>query len=91
MPAPKLPKIVDAAYIADTLTIEAEMIRGLLRTGCLTPQDTSRLARELGHFCLEAAAAITSEAGADFNGARTSQSKYDEAFGRLPAEALFWG
>jgi hypothetical protein len=87
MPAPNLPKIVDAAYIADTLALEAEMFRGLLRSGCLTPSETSRLAEELGRFCLEAAAAVTSEAA---NGAETYPSKYDEGSGRLPAETLFW-
>ena len=87
MPAAKLPKVVDAAYIADTLALEAEMFRGLLRSGCLTPSETSRLAQELGRFCLEAAAAVTSEAA---NAPVTYPSKYDEGFGRLPAESLFW-
>ena len=87
MPAAKLPKVVDAAYIADTLALEAEMFRGLLRSGCLTPSETSRLAQELGRFCLEAAAVVASDPS---NEAATSPSKYDEGFGRLPAETLFW-
>jgi len=87
MTAVKLPKVVDAAYIADTLALEAEMFRGLLRSGCLTPSETSRLAQELGRFCLEAAAAVTSEAA---SAPVTYPSKYDEGFGRLPAETLFW-
>jgi len=91
MPASKLPERVDAAYIADTLTLEAEMFRGLLRTGCLTPDEAGRLAEELGWFCLEAAAAIRSDAGATASSAAaTTQARYDEGFGRLPAEALFW-
>jgi len=92
MPAPQLPKVVDAAYIADTLAIEAEVIRGLLRTGCLTPSDTSRLAQELGRFCLEAAAAVTAEASVTaISGPATSPAIYDEASARYPAaEALFW-
>jgi hypothetical protein len=85
MPAPNLPKVVDATYIADTLALEAEMFRGLLRSGCLTPGETSRLAQELGRFCLEAAAAVTSEAA----NAPAVPSKCDEWFGRLPAETLF--
>lgn len=91
MPASQLPKVVDAAYIADTLTLEAEMFRGLLRSGCLTPGDASRLAEELGRFCLEAAAAVRSEASPpSSSGPATIPSKYDEGFGRLPADRLFW-
>jgi hypothetical protein len=91
MPAPNLPKVVDAAYIADRLTLEAEMFRGLQRTGCLTPNDASRLAEALGRFCLEAAAAMKSQAGASSpSGSALIQAKYDEWFGRLPAETLFW-
>lgn len=89
MPAPNLPKVVDAAYIADTLTLEAETFRGLLRTGCLTPSDASRLAEELGRFCLEAAAAVKSGALSP-SSSGVSPSRYDEGSGRLPAEALFW-
>ena len=89
MPAPNLPKIVDAAYIADRLTLEAEMFRSLLRTGCLTPSDASRLTEDVGQFCLEAAAAM--KCGSDCtSGSATIQSKCDEWSGRLPAEALFW-
>jgi len=91
MPARKLPKVVDAAYIADTLTLEAESFRGLLRTGCLTPSETSRLAQELGRFCLKAAAAVNCKSmSTAASGAATSPSKCDEGSGRLPAEALFW-
>ncbi len=91
MPAPKLPKVVDAAYIADALTLEAETFRGLLRTGCLTPNDASRLAEELGRFCLEAAAAVKNEqALAASSEPATLPAIYDEGSGRLPAEALFW-
>lgn len=91
MPALNLPKVVDAAYIADTLTLEAEMFRGLLRTGCLTPGDASRLAEELGRFCLEAAAAVKSgSSAASASGSETSPPRHDEWSGRLPAEALFW-
>ena len=89
MPASKLPKSIDPAYIADTLTIEAEMFRGLLRSGCLTPADASRLAEELGRFCLAAAAAVKSGASPP-NGAGAIPAKYDEGFGRLPADRLFW-
>lgn len=92
MPAPNLPKVVDATYIADTLTLEAEKFRGLLRTGCLTPGEASRLAEELGRFCLEAAAAVKSGAyPVSSSGSETIPSTYDERSGRLPAEALFWG
>jgi hypothetical protein len=91
MPAPRLPKVVDAAYIADTLTLEAEMFRGLLRTGCLTPGDASRLTEALGRFCLEAAAAVNPKAvSASASATAPIPSKCDEGSGRLPAEALFW-
>ena len=91
MPASKLPEVVDAAYIADTLTLEAETFRGLLRSGCLTSDDVSKLAEELGRFCLEAAAAVKSEAlCGPVSAPATSPSKCDEGFGRLPAEELFW-
>jgi hypothetical protein len=92
MPAPQLPKVVDAAYIADTLILEAEMFRGLLRAGCLTPTDAGKLAEELGRFCLEVAAIVKSETSeSQLSEAMTIQSQCDEGFGRLPAEALFWG
>lgn len=87
MPASKLPKVVDMAYIADTLTLEAEMFRGLLRSGCLTQADASRLTAELGRFCLAAAAAVKSDASSE---AVSIQAKYDEGSGRLPADRLFW-
>lgn len=91
MPAPQLPKVVDAAYIADTLTLEAEMFRGLLRAGCLTPTDAGKLAEELGRFCLEVAAIVKSEASESLSSESILfQSKCDEEFERLPAEALFW-
>jgi len=91
MPAANLPKVVDVAYIADTLTLEAEVFRGLLRAGCLTPVQASKLAEELGRFCLEAAAVVKCEADAGFpSEAGTTRSKCDEGFERLPAEALFW-
>jgi hypothetical protein len=91
MPASQLPKVVDAAYIVDTLTLEAEMFRGLLRAGCLTPTDAGKLAEELGRFCLEVAAIVKSE-GPESPPSESIpiQSKRDEAFERLPAEALFW-
>jgi len=91
MPAPTLPKIVDAAYIADTLTLEAEMFRSLLRTGCLTPGDASRLTEELGRFCLEAAAAVRSGTSSPSpSGAGMIPSTNDEGSEPLAAEALFW-
>jgi hypothetical protein len=91
MPGLSLPKVVDAAFIADTLTLEAETFRGLLRTGCLTPSDASRFTEELGRFCLEAAAAVRSGASPDSaNGSETLPPRHDEWLGRLPAEALFW-
>ena len=91
MPAANLPKVVDVAYIADTLTLEAEVFRSLLRAGCLTPAEASKLAEELGRFCLEAAAVVKCEAGAGCSSeAGTIRSKCDEEFERLPAEALFW-
>ena len=89
MPASKLPKSIDPAYIADTLTIEAEMFRGLLRSGCLTPADASRLAEELGRFCLAAAAAVKS-GESPANAEDSIPAKYDEGLGRLPADRLFW-
>ena len=89
MPASKLPKVVDVAYIADTLTLEAEMFRGLLRSGCLTQADASRLTEELGRFCLAAAAAVQSDAS-PASEAVSIQAKYDEGFGRLHADRLFW-
>ena len=88
MPVPNLPKVIDVAYIADTLTLEAEVLRGLLRTGCLTPVEAGKLAEDLGRFCLEAAAVVKREAAV--SEPETSRSRYDEASGRLPAEALFW-
>ena len=92
MPAANLPRIVDAAYIADRLTLEAEMFRGLLRTGYLTPEDASRLTEELGRFCLEAAAVVKHDGGtAPASEVVTIQPKCDEGFERLPAEVLFWG
>jgi hypothetical protein len=88
---PNLPKRIDAAYIADRLTLEAEMFRGLLRTGCLTPNDAGKLAEDLGRFCLEAAAAVRSKSPAGGSSEEaSSRSQYDEGSGRLPAEALFW-
>jgi hypothetical protein len=91
MPAPQLPKVVDATYIADTLTLEAEMFRGLLRAGCLTPTDAGKLAEELGRFCLEVAAIVKSDVSeSPPSESMTPQSKYDEGSARLPAEALFW-
>lgn len=91
MPAPQLPKFVDATYIADTLTLEAEMFRGLLRAGCLTPTDAGKLAEELGRFCLEVAAIVKSDTSESPASESTMiQSKYDEGSARLPAEALFW-
>jgi hypothetical protein len=91
MPAPQLPKVVDAAYIADTLTLEAEMFRGLLRTGYLTPADAGKLAEELGRFCLEVAAIVKSDASESLPSESIPiRSKCDEEFERLPAEALFW-
>lgn len=91
MPGSNLPKLVDATYIADRLTLEAEMFRGLIRSGCLTPADASKLTEDLGRFCLEAAEAVKAEASPDrANEPATIRSRYDEAFGRLPAEALFW-
>ena len=90
MRGPNLPKVVDAAYIADRLTLEAEMFRGLLRSGCLTPDDASRLTEELGRFCLEVAAVVKHDGGASSEAAST-RPKYDEGSERLPAEVLFWG
>jgi len=91
MPAPQLPKVVDATYIADTLMLEAEMFRRLAGAGCLTTTDAGRLAEELGRFCLEVAAAVKSEgAGDQASGSMMIQSKCDEASERLPAQALFW-
>ena len=90
MPAANLPKVVDAAYIADRLMLEAEMFRGLLRTGCLTPDDASRLAEELGRFCLEVAAAVKHDGGTSSE-VVPIRPKCDEGSERLPAEALFWG
>jgi hypothetical protein len=88
MPAPQLPKVIDAAYIADTLTLEAEM----LRAGCLTPADAGTLAEGLGKFCLEVAAIVKSEASENLpSEAMTIQAQYGEGFERLPADALFWG
>ena len=89
MPATQLPKVVDAAYIADTLTLEAEMFRGLLRAGCLTPTDAGKLAEELGRFCLEVAAIVKSEASLPSESMMT-RSRCDEESERLPAQALFW-
>lgn len=85
-----LPRVVDAAYIADRLMLEAEMFRGLLRSGCLTPDDASKLTEELGRFCLEVAAVVKHDGG-PLSEAATFQPKYDEGFERLPAEVLFWG
>jgi hypothetical protein len=91
MPAPQLPKVVDATYIADTLTLEAEMFRGLLRAGCLTPTDAGKLAEELGRFCLEVAAIVKNETSESLpSESILIQSKCDAEFERLPAEALFW-
>jgi len=89
MPASKLPKVVDVAYIADTLTLEAEMFRGLLHSGCLTQADASRLTEELGRFCLAAAAAVKFESSPTSE-AVSIPAKYDEGSGRLPADRLFW-
>ena len=92
MRGPNLPKVVDAAYIADRLMLEAEMFRGLLRSGCLTPDDASKLTEELGRFCLEVAAVVKHDGeAAHTSEAVTFQPKYDEGFERLPAEVLFWG
>lgn len=90
MSAANLPRVVDAAYIADRLMLEAEMFRGLLRTGCLTPDDASRLTEELGRFCLEVAAVVKHDGGTSSE-VTTIQPKCDEGSERLPAEALFWG
>ena len=87
MPGPQLPKVVDAAYIADALTLEAETFRGLLRAGCLTPTDAGKLAEELGRFCLEVAAIVKAPASPP---SESMPLQYGEAFERLPAEALFW-
>lgn len=91
MSATQLPKIVDAAYIADTLTLEAERFRGLLRAGYLTPTDAGKLAEELGRFCLEVAAIVKSDASDSLpSESMMIPSRYDEESERLPAEALFW-
>ena len=91
MPGSNLPKLVDATYIADRLALEAEMFRGLIRSGCLTPADASKLTEEFGRFCLEAAEAVKAEASHDRASERSMiRSRCDEGFGRLPAEALFW-
>jgi hypothetical protein len=91
MSAPNLPKVVDAAYIADRLTLEAEKFRSLLRTGCLTPGDAGRLAEDVGRFCLDAATAVRTTAGTSpASEPATSQAKCDEWFGRLTADTLFW-
>jgi len=91
MPAPQLPKIVDVAYIADTLTLEAEMFRAMLRAGCLSPTDAGKLTEELGKFCLEVAEIVKAEASDGLpSESEMFRSKYDGASGRLSADALFW-
>jgi hypothetical protein len=50
MPGPNLPKVFDAAYIAGTLSLEAEISSGLLRTGCLTPAMQASWRKSWGGF-----------------------------------------